>query len=316
MSILDEVIREKSKVIIGQDGIITKIIVSLFSGGHVLIVGVPGLAKTLISNVVAKMFDFEFRRVQFTPDLMPADIIGFDVIEEDLDSGRKVIKFHKGPIFTNILLADEINRASPKTQSALLESMQERKVTTFSKTFYLEEPFFVIATQNPLEQEGTYPLPEAQLDRFMLQINVDYPSFEEEIEICKVSPDLEKVSKIMGREEFFENQKKIDEVIVSDKVVEYIVKVVRQTRPQETNIPEIKEFVEWGAGPRASQHTLRASKTFAFLKNEKILLKEHVDEVLPDILRHRIILNYSAKIENINSDHIVDLVIDYVSKRI
>ncbi len=316
MSLLQEVLKEKKKVIIGQDNIITKILVSMFSGGHILLIGVPGLAKTLISNVISRMFNFEFRRVQFTPDLMPADIIGFDIIEEDPETGKKIIKFHKGPIFTNILLADEINRASPKTQSALLESMQEKRVTTFSKTFHLEDPFFVIATQNPLEQEGTYPLPEAQLDRFMLQVNVEYPSFDEEIEICKVSPDISIISPIMDKEEFFENQKKINQIVVSEKVIEYIVSVIRQTRPQETSIPEIKEFVEWGAGPRASQHTLKASKTLAFLKNEKILLKEHIDEILPDVLRHRIILNYSAKIENVSPNYIIELVIKHVSKKI
>ncbi|MEN2997948.1 MAG: MoxR family ATPase [Brevinematia bacterium] len=316
LSLADRILKEKSKIIIGQDSIITKIVVSLFSEGHVLLVGVPGLAKTLIANTIAKMFSFEFRRVQFTPDLMPADIIGFDIIEEDGSTGKKSLRFHKGPIFTNILLADEINRASPKTQSALLESMQEKKVTTFSKTFQLESPFFVIATQNPLEQEGTYPLPEAQLDRFMMQINVDYPSYEEELKICRTTPDLSLVQPIMEKEEFFRYQREIEEVFVSDKVVEYIVKITRQTRPSESNISEVKEFVEWGAGPRASQHLLRAGKSLAFLRNSKTLLKEHIDEIVFDILRHRIILSYSAKIENISQDLIIQLVVENISRKI
>lgn len=315
MSILDTVLREKSKLIIGQDDTVTKILVAMFSDGHILMVGVPGLAKTLIANAISRMFEFEFRRVQFTPDLMPADIIGFDVVEDDLSNGRKVIRFHKGPIFTNILLADEINRASPKTQSALLESMQERRVTTFSKTYELESPFFVIATQNPLEQEGTYPLPEAQLDRFTMQINVSYPSFEEEIQICRVEPDLTKISPIMSKEEFFEYKSRIKDVFVSDKVVEYIVRIVRQTRPSETSISEVKEFVEWGAGPRASQHLLKASKTLAFLRGDKTLLKEHVDEIVFDVLRHRVILNYSAKIENISSENLIESIVKSVSAK-
>lgn len=313
---LDVILREKDKVIVGQDRVIVRILVSLFSEGHVLLVGVPGLAKTLIANTIAKMFDLEFRRIQFTPDLMPADIIGFDIIEEDPESGKKSLKFHKGPVFTNILLADEINRASPKTQSALLESMQEKKVTTFGKTFQLESPFFVIATQNPLEQEGTYPLPEAQLDRFMMQINLDYPSYEDEIKISRINPNLSLIQKVMTKSEFFEYQREINNIFVSDKIIEYVVKIVRQTRPSESEINEIREFVEWGAGPRASQHLLKAGKTLAFLVNEKILLKEHIDEVALDVLRHRIILNYSAKIENISSDKILQLVINFVSKKI
>ncbi|MGB9621665.1 MAG: AAA family ATPase [Brevinematia bacterium] len=314
--ILNQVLKEKSKVIVGQDKVIESIVVSLFSGGHCLLVGVPGLAKTLIANTIAKMFDFEFRRIQFTPDLMPADIIGFDVVEEDLDSGKKKIVFYKGPVFTNILLADEINRASPKTQSALLESMQEKKITTFGKTYKLEEPFFVIATQNPLEQEGTYPLPEAQLDRFMMQINVDYPSFDEELEICKSEPDLSKVSTIMSKSEYFNIVEKIKNVFVSESVVRYIVYLVRETRPSESNIKEVREFVEWGAGPRVSQHLLKASKTLAFIKGDRAVLKDHVDYLMPDILRHRIVLSYSAKVEGIDVEYILSKVVDSVSLKI
>lgn len=316
MSILNRILKEKNKVIVSQDDTITKIITCIFSDGHVLMVGVPGLAKTLIANTIAKMFNFEFRRIQFTPDLMPADIIGFDIVEEDIETGKKVIKFHKGPVFTNILLADEINRASPKTQSALLECMQEKKVTTFSKTFNLDNPFFVIATQNPLEQEGTYPLPEAQLDRFMMEITMDYPTYEEELKICSFSPDLSQIDQIISKEEFFEYKEKINTVFVSDKLIEYIVKIIRETRPQATTIKEVKEFIEWGAGPRASQHLLKASKTFAFLNNQQVLLKEHIDTLVKDILKHRIILNYSAKIENISPNQIIDIIVQKVSKSI
>lgn len=316
MSIIDKVVREKNKIIVGQDDTVIKILVCLFSEGHVLLVGVPGLAKTLTANTIARMFDFDFKRIQFTPDLMPADIVGFDVIEEDPETGKKNIRFHKGPVFTNILLADEINRASPKTQSALLESMQEKKVTTFSRTFVLEDPFFVIATQNPLEQEGTYPLPEAQLDRFMMQINVDYPSFDEEMKICRINPDLSLVEPIMSKDEFFEHQNKIKDIFVSDKVVEYIVRIARQTRPSETKVSEVKEFVEWGVGPRASQHLLKASKSLVYLEGGKTLLKEHVDKIVFDVLRHRIIMNYSAKIDNISQDNIIEAIIESVSKEV
>ncbi|MCX8028558.1 MAG: MoxR family ATPase [Brevinematales bacterium] len=316
MVILNELKKEKSKIIVGQDDVFTKIVASLFAGGHVLMVGVPGLAKTLLANTVAKMFDLEFRRVQFTPDLMPADIIGFDIIEEDPETGKKVIKFHKGPIFTNILLADEINRASPKTQSALLESMQEKKVTTFGKTYILDDPFFVIATQNPLEQEGTYPLPEAQLDRFMIQINMRYPSFEEELEICKITPDISRITPIVDLKSFFEYQREIDKVFVSDKIVEYIVRIVRNTRPSDSDIPKVKEFVDWGAGPRASQHLLRISKSLAFLRGDKKVIKEYVDEIVFDVLRHRVILNYSAKIENVSPEDVILSVIQRVSSSI
>lgn len=314
--ILNKILREKSKVIVGQDRVIEEIVVSLFSGGHCLLVGVPGLAKTLIANSIAKMFDFEFKRIQFTPDLMPADIIGFDIVEEDIETGKKKIVFHKGPVFTNILLADEINRASPKTQSALLESMQEKKITTFGKTYNLEEPFFVIATQNPLEQEGTYPLPEAQLDRFMMQINVDYPSFNEELEICRFEPDLSQLDIIMDKEEFFRVVSEIKNVFVSDSVVKYIVSLVRETRPKESSVGEVKEFVEWGAGPRVSQHLLKSAKTLAFLRGDRVVLKEHVDYLLPDILRHRIILNYSAKVEGVTIENILDKVKSMVSLKV
>ncbi len=316
MSLFEEINKEKSKVIVGQDRVISRIITCLFSEGHILIVGVPGLAKTLMANVVARMLDLEFRRIQFTPDLMPADIIGFDIIEEDLESGKKKLVFQKGPVFTNILLADEINRASPKTQSALLEAMQERKVTVFGRTYELENPFFVIATQNPLEQEGTYPLPEAQLDRFMMQVIVDYPSLEEELKICKVEPDLSSIKPIITKNDFFRIKEEIRKTFVPDKIVEYIVKIVRATRPNDSPLPLVKEFVEWGAGPRVTQHILKASMTLAYLNGDKTLQKKHIDEILVDSLRHRVILNYSAKLENISIEQIISEVVKFVEHNI
>ena len=316
MSLIEEINKEKSKVIVGQERVINRIITCLFSEGHILIVGVPGLAKTLMANVVARMLDLEFKRIQFTPDLMPSDITGFDIIEEDLESGRKKLVFQKGPVFTNILLADEINRASPKTQSALLEAMQERKVTVFGRTYELESPFFVIATQNPLEQEGTYPLPEAQLDRFMMQVIIDYPSLEEELKICKVEPNLSVINPIITKSQFFKVKEEIKKTFVSDKIVEYIVKIVRATRPSDSPLSLVKEFVEWGAGPRVTQHMLKASMTLAQLNGDKTLQKEHVDEILIDSLRHRVILNYSAKLENISIEQIITEVVKFVENNI
>jgi len=316
MSLLEEINKEKSKVIVGQERVINRIITCLFSEGHILIVGVPGLAKTLMANVVARMLDLEFKRIQFTPDLMPSDITGFDIIEEDLESSRKKLVFQKGPVFTNILLADEINRASPKTQSALLEAMQERKVTVFGRTYELESPFFVIATQNPLEQEGTYPLPEAQLDRFMMQVIIDYPSLEEELKICKVEPNLSVINPIITKSQFFKVKEEIKKTFVSDKIVEYIVKIVRATRPSDSPLSLVKEFVEWGAGPRVTQHMLKASMTLAQLNGDKTLQKEHVDEILIDSLRHRVILNYSAKLENISIEQIITEVVKFVENNI
>jgi len=316
MSVIDEVNREKSKVIVGQEKVISRIVTCLFSDGHILIVGVPGLAKTLMANVIAHMLDLNFSRIQFTPDLMPADITGFDMVEEDTDTGKKRLVFQKGPIFTNMLLSDEINRASPKTQSALLEAMQERKVTVFGRTYKLDDPFFVMATQNPLEQEGTYPLPEAQLDRFMMQVIVDYPSFEEEIKICKEDADISNISPIISKKDFFKIKEEIKKVFVPDKLVEYIVRIVRSTRPSDSTIKLVNEFVEWGAGPRVTQHLLKSSVSFAYLNGYNTLQKEHIDEILIDSLRHRIILNYSAKLENVSIEQVIQEIVKHVSNHI
>ncbi len=307
MSIISSILKEKEKIIIGQEEIFKKILICLLSEGHVLLVGVPGVGKTLIANTIAKIFDLSFSRIQFTPDLMPSDIIGFDILEEDPNTGKKTFTFKKGPIFSNVVLADEINRTSPKTQSALLESMQEKTVTLLGKTYKLEEPFFVIATQNPIEQEGTYPLPEAQLDRFMMQLNVEYPSLEEEIKISTLEPNLNHVQKVVTREEFFELRKKANQIFISEKVVEYIVKLVRATRPGN-GIDIINKYVEWGVGPRAAQHLVKASKSFAFLNNSKMVLKEHVDVIAKDVLKHRIILNYSARIDSVSVEEIIEKV--------
>jgi len=294
---------EISKVIVGQDEVIEQVLLSIFSGGHALLIGVPGLAKTLLVNTVAEALGLEFKRIQFTPDLMPSDILGSEI----LDNNRE-FKFIKGPIFANIILADEINRTPPKTQAALLEAMQERAVTVAGHHYKLDLPYFVLATQNPIEQEGTYPLPEAQLDRFMFAINLDYPSFNEEVEVVKrtTAGESEKIRPLFTSEEIISFQQLIRRIPVADNVVEYAVGLVGKTRPDSASAPDIvKNYVDWGAGPRASQNLILAAKTNAALNGKFSPDIEDVQKAAIGILRHRLIKNYKAEAEGLSIEKII-----------
>jgi MoxR-like ATPase len=310
-----EIISEIKKVIVGQDKVIEEILIALFCRGHCLLVGVPGLAKTLLISTLAGIMELNFNRVQFTPDLMPSDITGTDVLEEEMGSKQRRFRFIKGPIFTNILLADEINRTPPKTQAALLQAMQEYKVTAGGITHTLDLPFFVLATQNPIEQEGTYPLPEAQLDRFMFNIQIDYPTLDQEMEIvasttCSYQPVLEKV---VNAEKILEIQDLVRKVPASSHVIGYAVNLVRSSRPKETEaLPFVKEWTEWGAGPRASQYLILAAKARAIMNRRYVASVEDVQVVVPSILRHRIITNFKAQAEGITSLHIIDRLLQEV----
>jgi MoxR-like ATPase len=315
-AIKERITSEIGKVIVGQDRVIDEILIALFCRGHCLLVGVPGLAKTLLISTLAGIMELQFNRVQFTPDLMPSDITGTDILEEEAGSRRRSFRFLKGPIFTNILLADEINRTPPKTQSALLQAMQEYKVTAGGITYPLELPFFVLATQNPIEQEGTYPLPEAQLDRFMFNITVDYPPFDQEAEIVATTtssyhPVLDKV--IHG-EKILELQELVRRVPVSTHVIRYAVMLARSSRPLgEETLPFVKEWVEWGAGPRASQYLILASKARAIMNNGYVASVEDVKAVAPSILRHRIITNFRAQAEGITSLRVIERLLTEVN---
>jgi MoxR-like ATPase len=272
-------------------------------------VGVPGLAKTLLISTLAQVLDLKFNRIQFTPDLMPSDITGTEIIEEDMSSGKKSFRFVKGPVFANIILADEINRTPPKTQAALLEAMQEHKVTAAGETYILQEPFFVLATQNPIEQEGTYPLPEAQLDRFMFNLWMDYPNFSQEMQIVKstTSDYLPHLDKIMTHEEILSYQEAIRKIPVADNVVEYAVQLVGQTRPNNPQAPEyIKNWINWGAGPRASQYLIVGAKTRAALQGRYTPEIEDVKQCALPVLRHRLVTNFNAEAEGVNTLHIVE----------
>jgi len=295
--------QEIAKVIVGQDAVIDQILLAVFSGGHVLLVGVPGLAKTLMVNTLAQTLGLDFKRIQFTPDLMPSDILGSEV----LDNNRE-FKFVKGPIFGNIILADEINRTPPKTQAALLEAMQEKSVTVAGNRYKLELPYFVLATQNPIEQEGTYPLPEAQLDRFMFAVELTYPTFEEEVNVVKnTTSDISvQVNKLLGAKEIIDIQKLVRRIPVADNVVEYAVRLVGKTRPASENAPEqVKQYIDWGAGPRASQNLILAAKAHAALQGKFSPDIENVQAVALGVLRHRIIKNYKAEAERITKDNII-----------
>lgn len=306
---------EIGKVIVGQTDIVEQLLISLLSRGHCLLVGVPGLAKTLLIKTVAEATDLKFGRIQFTPDLMPSDITGTDIIEEDPITRRREFRFIPGPVFSNVILADEINRTPPKTQAALLEAMQEYKVTVAGKTYTLETPFFVLATQNPIEQEGTYPLPEAQLDRFMFNLWLDYPSYDEEVEIIKSTTGafMPVVRPVITASELLSYQSLIRSVPVADNIIEYAAKIVHSTRPGTPDSPQfIKEWVRWGAGPRASQYLILAAKTRAVLYGRFTPNKDDVKSVLNPILRHRIIPNFSAEAEGITSVDIVKKLIETV----
>jgi MoxR-like ATPase len=309
--------KEIKKVIIGQDRVIDELLVALLSNGHCLLIGVPGLAKTLMISTIAQILDLKFHRIQFTPDLMPSDITGTEIIEENVSTGERTFKFVKGPVFANIVLADEINRTPPKTQSALLQAMQEHEVTTGGETYKLAEPFFVLATQNPIELEGTYPLPEAQLDRFMFNIYVDYPSEEEENLIVKsttsaYSWDLEK---LMGAEEIIRLQQLARRVPASDHVINYAVRLARSTRPNENNsFPYIKNWVSWGAGPRASQYMILGSKTKAILDGRYTPSCEDVKSVVKPVLRHRIVTSFNAEADGVGTLDIIEKLLQDVEE--
>jgi MoxR-like ATPase len=304
---------EVAKVIVGQDLIIDQIILAILSKGHCLLVGVPGLAKTLLVKTLADVLELKFSRIQFTPDLMPSDIIGTEIIEDNLSTGSKNFKFVHGPVFANMILADEINRTPPKTQSALLEAMQEHKVTAAGTTYTLDEPFFVLATQNPIEHEGTYPLPEAQLDRFMFNIWLDYPSVKEETDIIKYTtsmyaPSLEIVLK---REEITMLQDLVRRVPVSDNVIEYTVNLVNKTRSSSPNSPKyIKDWLSWGAGPRASQYLVLGAKTNAILSGRYSPEIDDIRKVAKPVLRHRLITNFNAEADGIKTTDIIDKLIN------
>jgi MoxR-like ATPase len=295
--------KEIAKVIVGQEAVVNQILISIFSGGHSLLIGVPGLAKTLMVNTIAQALGLDFKRIQFTPDLMPSDILGSEILDED-----RHFKFIKGPVFANIILADEINRTPPKTQAALLEAMQERAVTVAGHHYKLELPYFVLATQNPIEQEGTYPLPEAQLDRFMFAVNLDYPSFEEEVQVVKATTNdnLVKVNSLFSAKQITDIQHLIRRIPVADNVIEYAVAMVGKTRPNSdvaNNL--VKTYIDWGAGPRASQNLILAAKTHAAINGKFSPDIEDVQAVAHSILRHRMIKNYKAEAEGISETDII-----------
>ncbi len=305
---LNKLRKEIQKVIVGQEEVIDQLLMTLLCDSHALLEGVPGLAKTLLVRTIAKAVDLQFKRIQFTPDLMPSDIVGAEVLTE-----RNEFVIRKGPIFANIILADEINRAPPKTQSALLEAMQERQVTIGGQTFSLKRPFFVLATQNPIEQEGTYPLPEAQLDRFMMYILIDYLPYEQEVEMVKrtILSEPEQVSSVLSETDILNAQQAIRSIPVTDHVVEYAVGLTHKTRPQSSNAPEIvKKYVEFGAGPRASQFLILGGMAHAFLNGKLSPDEEDIKAVAKPVLRHRIVRNYRAEADGISTDEIISGLID------
>ena len=305
-----ESIREQmAKVIVGQDHVIEQLLIALFSRGHCLLEGVPGLAKTLMISTLARCLSMTFARIQFTPDLMPADITGTDVLQENRETGKREFRFISGPLFHNMVLADEINRTPPKTQAALLEAMQERQVTVGQTRHVLSDPFFVLATQNPIEQEGTYSLPEAQQDRFMFKVFVKYPSFEEERQIAKrtTSLQLDEIDRVLDSEEILALQRLVRQVPVSDHVVDYALALVRQTRVGEAGVPSfVTDQLSWGAGPRAVQFLLLGGKARALLNGRTYVSTDDIQALAAPVLRHRIVVNFSAESEGITSDQIVE----------
>ena len=304
----DSMLGEIRKVIVGQDHVIEEVLIGLFAKGHCLLVGVPGLAKTLLISTLAEILDLEFNRIQFTPDLMPSDITGTDILQEDAGTGKRSFQFLRGPIFTNILLADEINRTPPKTQAALWQSMQEYKVTAGGSTFALSLPFFVLATQNPIEQEGTYPLPEAQLDRFMVNIEIGYPNFEDEVQIVMQTTSTNNPAprKILDAAAILHYQELVRKVPVSPFVVSYAVALAQRSRPQSPDAsPYVKDYVEWGAGPRASQYLILGAKARTILQGRYAVSIEDIQALAPSVLRHRIVPNFKAQGEGLSSRDII-----------
>ena len=306
--------QELQKVIVGQDEVIEQVFAAIFTGGHCLLEGVPGLAKTLMVSTISKILDVGFTRIQFTPDLMPSEITGTNVLEED-DDGRRNFRFVEGPIFTNILLADEINRTPPKTQAALLQAMQEREVTVGRETMDLPKPFFTIATQNPIEQEGTYPLPEAQLDRFMFNIKVGYPTAEEEVEILNRTSKGEKpeVRKILSGKAILNLQKLVKSVAASDYVIEYVSRIVRATRPNDSESPEfVKELVDWGAGPRAGMFLIAGGKAIAAMEGRFSIAVEDIKKIAIPVLRHRVSTNFQAQAEGMTVGSVIERLLNEI----
>ena len=311
------ILEQLKKVIVGQEEVINQMLMALFAGGHCLLEGVPGLAKTLMIRTLAQILNLKFKRIQFTPDLMPADITGTDVLEEDRTTGHRTIRFIQGPIFANILLADEINRTPPKTQAALLEAMQEYQVTAGGTEFALEQPFFVLATQNPIEQEGTYPLPEAQLDRFMFKIVIDYPTETEETDIVSATTGAEipELDTLLSGHVIVALHDIVRRVPAADNVVQYAVKIARATRPKEEDAPDfIQQWVRWGAGPRAGQYLILGAKARAILRGRYNASCEDVKSVAPAVLRHRVLTNFHAEAEGVDSDTVIQRLLDTVQE--
>jgi MoxR-like ATPase len=300
---------EVSKRIVGQHQVLEEVLLALVAGGHALLVGVPGLAKTLLIKSISEAMRLDFRRVQFTPDLVPSDITGSEIMEEDQSTGQRSFRFVKGPVFANIVLADEINRAPPRTQAALLEAMQEHRVTVAGQTMQLPQPFFVLATQNPIEQEGTYPLPEAQLDRFLFDIRVGYPSAEEEIGILRstTAVDRTQLRPVMDGPQTLALQRLVREIPASDPALDYASRLVRSTRPDQPNLPPlVKQYVRWGAGPRAGQALILGAKAFALLKGRLTIAPEDIQRVAHPVLRHRVLLNFAAEAEGVSVERVID----------
>ncbi|CAA9481407.1 MAG: FIG017823: ATPase, MoxR family [uncultured Segetibacter sp.] len=306
LSKLSQLKKEIQKIIIGQDRVLEEILIALIAGGHCLLEGVPGLAKTLIVRTISQALHLSFRRIQFTPDLMPTDIVGTEILEEDHATGRRFFKFNKGPLFSNIVLADEINRTPPKTQSALLEAMQELQVTYAGQTYPLDKPFFILATQNPIEQAGTYPLPEAQLDRFLLYVKINYPTEQEEIEVLSSTTGTAKVKieTILGANDIQNLQTLVREVTINDDLVYFVSKIIRSTRPETSNVNYVKEWVRWGAGPRAGQALILTAKARALSKGRYAVIMEDLQAMAYPVLRHRVLMNFKAEAENITSDSV------------
>lgn len=307
---------EIQKVIVGQDVILEEIVVALLAGGHCLLEGVPGLAKTLMVRTLSQALHLSFRRIQFTPDLMPTDIVGTEILEEDHATGKRFFKFNKGPLFANIILADEINRTPPKTQSALLEAMQEFEVTYGGKTYPLDRPFFILATQNPIEQAGTYPLPEAQLDRFLLYVKIGYPTEHEEVNIMSSTTGNKKanVQPVLGGSEIRQLQALVRDVSINDELVQYVTSIIRATRPETTAAAYVKEWVRWGAGPRAGQALILTAKARALLKGRYAVIMEDLQAMAYPVLRHRILMNFKAEAENITSDDVTATLIKTIER--
>jgi len=313
----DRLVAELRKVIVGQDRVIELMLIAMFSGGHCLLIGVPGLAKTLMVSTLARLLSLSFKRVQFTPDLMPSDITGTEIIQEDPGTGERSFKFLRGPVFTNMLLADEINRTPPKTQAALLEAMQERHITVGDRTTPLPSPFFVLATQNPIEHEGTYPLPEAQLDRFMFSIQVRYPSESEELEVMKrtTNPNRFELEQVLSAEDIRELQEIVPRIPAGDHVYQFALRLVRLTRPEEPGAPEyVKECLSWGAGPRAAQYLIFGAKARAILHGRYYATTEDVAMVSDPVLAHRLVTNFNAEAEGITSSSIVERLLGEVPR--